>query len=144
MIYLLKRVIDATFDDLAFKLDNKARYTASLANAISKQKPAYTSTTELIEKIKLITTQVLDSNSSQLKGILAPDLLNLNLFALSNPKATLREQRILLDKAHTIVQLYDCQDLQQYVEMGSWEKVNSCQVLQRLLEAISNKCFSEG
>ena len=64
MIYLLKRIIDATFDDLAFKLDKKARYTASLANAISKQKPAYTSTPELIEKIKLITTAVLESNSS--------------------------------------------------------------------------------
>ena len=126
-IYLLKRVIDATFDEIAFKLDDKIRYTSTLSNAITKKKPQYISTFELVEKIKLISTAILKSNSIQFKGIFAPDMLNLVLFTCLNESTSLRDKRLLIDRAYEFVQIYDKDDdLKEYVKMGSWEKIAQC------------------
>mmetsp|Transcript_23806 Transcript_23806/g.31874 ORF Transcript_23806/g.31874 Transcript_23806/m.31874 type:complete len:101 (+) Transcript_23806:1541-1843(+) len=57
--YLLHKVIAQTLDDYAFKLEQKPRLTSSLVSAVSKQLPAYVSSWDLIERVKLLNSAVL-------------------------------------------------------------------------------------
>ena len=51
-------------------------------------------------------------------------MLNLVLFICLNEKTSLRDKRLLIDRAYEFVQIYDQgDDLKEYVKMGSWEKI---------------------
>jgi len=142
MVYLLKCVISATFDDLAVKLEEKPGHTSSLVDALSKDRPKYASTLELVERVKLITCAVLKSNKTFLIGTYGPDLLNLTLFCMLIKNTRLHQKRLLLDQAFQIVKEFDSTDLEKYVEMGAWEKISQNRVLKRTLEAITKEEFS--
>ena len=70
-----------------------------MVNAISKQKPDYASSAELVERVKLLTCSILKSESVQLIGMFAPDLLNLTLFAVIFENSTLKQKRLLIEDA---------------------------------------------
>ena len=82
-----------------------------MVNAISKQKPDYASSSELIERVKLLTCSILKSESVKLIGMFAPDLLNLTLFAVIYENSPLNQKRLLMEDAFQIVQAFDSSDL---------------------------------
>ena len=73
----------AVIDDFAQKVDSENyRYSSSMVSAISNQKPYYASSAELVERVRLLTCSILKSESVQMIGLFAPDLLNLTLFTV--------------------------------------------------------------
>ena len=82
MTYLLTKLIATAFDDIAFKLEPKPRLASSLINGLSTQKPIHVASSEILERVKLITSVVIKNQSTQLQLKLAPDLLNLSLLTM--------------------------------------------------------------
>ena len=144
-------MIASTTDALATKVFDKPQTSSTLVEALSKQKPKYASTLEIVERVKLISSAVLKSTSTEVIGTFAPVLLNLILFSALLEQTKLHQKRLLIDLAFQVVDAVDSVDLEKYVLMGAWEKIASSQVLQRALDtvceenkALDKKKFVEG
>ena len=87
------------------------------------QRP-YVSFTEIVERVKLITVTLLNSKSPRIFSMFGPDIWNLVLLTLQQPKTGMDQSRLLIDLAFKIVQEYDtAEHLAGYVSSGSWDLV---------------------
>jgi len=135
-IYLLLKLVAQTYDDFAFKLAQKPRYSSSMVNALSKQTHHHSSTFELVERVKLLNCAVLSNASKRVVNTVVPDLFNLTLFTVVHKKCKQDQKRLLIDQLFQIVRHFDSefsegQDL-------AWQLISQSVVLRKILEAINS------
>ena len=93
----MEKIVAKTFDEFAFKLDQKPRLQSSLVDGLSKQAPQCGTSYDLIERVKLINCAVMKSKSDELKLKLLPDLFSITLITMISEKTGLDQKRLLLD-----------------------------------------------